>query len=75
VSIEDELANPTRSLEYKGFRLNKATEPHEFWSVLDNSTAELDGFFTDLRNVKGAIDQFLERKELERTNFNADGDK
>ena len=74
MSIEDKIATPEQFFGYKGIKLRRDAAAHQFWSVFGNSAAELDGFFTDLRNAKEAIDRFLERRELEGINFNANGD-
>jgi hypothetical protein len=75
MSIDEEIARREQFVEYKGIKLHRCAAAHQFWSVIGNSAAELDGVFTDLRNAKEAIDRFLERKELEGINFNANGDR
>lgn len=52
--------------EYRGFTLLRDDQKHNFFRI-ENSPKELDCWYTSINIIKGQIDHYLKRQDIEKT--------
>lgn len=63
MSTDSDLAKERSAyLDHKGFKIRRPDPNSHFWRIVDNTAKELDGSFTDIRNIQEAIDLYLEKQ-------------